>query len=291
MEGHGYVECCAGRVAMARWSDMGCWYVALAVASTASIVVAYQPQPSAPACPCPAAAGDAGNPAPQKARTVLAVSRAAYSACRTYADEGAWDTVHGGESHHWLETFRTAFAGPNRLRFTWGRGDQLIVSDAGVSDDGVKQIEHDWALARLIRAPAGWGTSVIPLLPIGLEFEDGTSTLDLDDPRAVGIENVDGETCDVVEGLRPRERDEGRSHRQVKMWISQRDHLVRRFTEDFFMPAAEVRVMNERLIREGAMKPRLDDAGRSKSEDDLSSFEVVIFHPRCNEPIAADASL
>ena len=85
---------------------------------------------------------DAGDEAEQKARRIIADSRAAYAACDTYEDDGTYDLVFRGDAGFSEETeFHTAVAGPNAIRFAY-RGmptqfggaklTQLVADDAGV---------------------------------------------------------------------------------------------------------------------------------------------------------------
>jgi hypothetical protein len=231
-------------------------------ATTASVehLAVSPPTPSEPHTPArPAAVArrtqaralDAGEPAEQKARAILAVTRAAYSACDTYEDEGTYDLSSDGGVLQKRE-FHALVAGPDRVRFGYARAGQeeltLVESDAGVevtgypSDPQHTTLEHGVVLMQYYGGFAG-PAAILPLLPIGAD--DRQSALDLKSPRVVGTEEMAGESCDVLEG-------EG-DHGHIKMWISRSDNLVRRITED-----------------------RSGEASHSK---------VTSFHPRCNEPI------
>jgi hypothetical protein len=234
---------------------------------------------------------DASDPAEHKARTILGVARAAYSACDTYEDEGTYDISFRGDAGFSKEgKFHTVFAGPNRVRFAYRQHEdvrgphdefmQLIADDAGAEvtspwRDAPEHATLDLAIAGLTGGAGGVPTAVVPLLPAGLNVR---SALDLERPHAVGTEDVDGETCDLLEA----ERD----HSRIKIWISQRDFLVRRITEDGFTPAAELPPLPAGVLAMFA------EAGHPQPhfvQRDLSTFEVTTFHPRCNEPIAAGA--
>jgi len=228
-------------------------------------------------------------------RQVVAKSRAAYAACTTYEDEGTLDTAFRGE-HQFLEqvAFHTVFAGPNAVRVAYRRlpGEfndeqltQVIVDDAGAESVGpwdtkprrLENLEH--AVASFAGVSNGLTADILPLLPAGLK---GIHTwLDVPTPELAGTEDVDGETCDVLEAT-----DRGM---HLRISIGQSDSLIRRVSRDLVLSVDAVRSMHTTaaaLVRDAGLTLE-DDSDREAGG--LSTFTITTFHPRCGRPIGVDA--
>jgi hypothetical protein len=243
---------------------------------------------------------DAGDEAEQRARRILADSRAAYAACDTYEDDGTYDIVFRGDAGFHEETeFRTVVAGPNAMRFAYrdlptefqpARLTQLIASDAGVlvyapwSKEPETPRSLSAAIGALRGVSHGLTGAVLPLLPIGV---DASSALSMHDARVVGSEEIDGTTCDVIEAKRGRGRPEVTEH--LRIWIAQTDSLIRRFSEDLVESAEEVRQINAaraRALREAGIAESDLVVVNPGEEMPMTTFSTVTFHPKCNEPVA-----
>jgi hypothetical protein len=205
-------------------------------------------------------------------------SRAAYSACATYEDDSRVETTFRGKGAHVQVTkFRTTFAGPGRLRFAYldlateyfpPRLTQLIADGTGVRTatswlgDVTREQEGSVSAAAgaLVGVSHGLTGAVLPMLRTGI-YELGDS-LDITDAVRVETEDVDGESCDVVEGVRGTTR--------VRIWIASRDSFIRRITEET--------TLSEDELRAEVGAPNATAGG-------LSFFADTIFHPRCGGAI------
>jgi hypothetical protein len=228
-----------------------------------------------------------------RAMRIIRGSRAAYAACATYEDDGRLETTFRGEAAHIQVTkFRTTFAGPGRLRFAYldlateyfpPRLTQLIADETGVRSAtswlGEVSREQEGSISAAAAAFGGVSQgltgAILPMLRTGI---DGLGdSLDMTDAVRVPNEDVEGESCDVVEGVRGTTR--------VRIWIASRDSFIRRITEDTTLSEDELRAT-------GASLPeRLHNPARSDCDaavgapnataDGLSFFVDTIFHPRC----------
>jgi hypothetical protein len=243
---------------------------------------------------------DAEDPATVAARRILADSRAAYSACDTYEDDGTHDTAFRRDSGYSEQmAFRTAFAGPNAIRFAYSEEasefsratlTQLIANDGGVSilatgDEPDRPESVEMGVATLTGVSSGVAADVLPLLLVRTEIP---GALGVHEPRAVGTDDIEGVLCDVIEGVRGREPRPDSSSPLVRMWIGHDDSLIRRITSDYLETEADRRRNNEELEQmasEGGMSEVERRVLRSRPE--FSTFSVTTFHPRCNEEVPA----
>jgi len=127
----------------------------------------------------------------------------------------------------------------------------------------------------------GLTRAILPLLPTGLDC--GRTWLDVPSPELAGTEQVDGETCDVLEGTA-----RGGTER-VRISVGRSDSLIHRISEDTVLSADAVRSMNaaaDAVMREAGFTLEFD-SGREAGG--LSTFEITTFHPRCGRPIGIDA--
>lgn len=240
---------------------------------------------------------DTEDMAAAEARRVITRSRAAYAACTPYEDEGTVDTAFRGENQ-FLEqvVFRTVFAGPNAVRMAYqelpgefgrGRLTQVIVNDAGAESVGPwneapQRLETlEGAMNGLAGVSHGLTRAILPLLPTG--SHDGHTWLDVPSPVFTGIEEVDGETCDVLEAMA-----RGGTER-VRISIGRNDSLIHRISEDTFLSGDAVRSMiagADDVMREAGLDLEMDS---DRDAGELSTFEITTFHPRCGRPIAIEA--
>jgi hypothetical protein len=263
---------------------------------------------------------DAGEVAFQEATKILAGSRAAYAACRTYEDTGTHDSLDRADPHdREIIDFHTVFAGPHALRFAYRwrssrqQGDltQLFADATGfrsiIMDYGHTRPDQDDSLGGALGAQRGTSrgltTAIIPLLT----FADGMeSDLDLvQDARWMGEEDVGGTACDAIEGSEHLGTRPVATH--IKVWIARSDALIRQVTRDLVETEA-YRAWSETMMahawasREATMRAFLRDAGRSDAEIEStvedwrmprfplrSPFTTITYHPRCNQPISPEA--
>jgi hypothetical protein len=213
-----------------------------------------------------------------QAMRIIRGSRAAYAACVTYEDDGRLETTFRGKGAHIQVTkFRTTFAGPGRLRFAYldlateyfaPRLTQLIADETGVrtatswlGDVSREQEDSVSAAAGALGGVShGLTGAVLPMLRTGI-YGLGDS-LDMTDAVRVTTEDVEGESCDVVEGVRGTTR--------VRIWIASRDSLIRRITEDTTLTEDQLRT----------------EVGALNATAGGLSFSVdTIFRPRCGGAI------
>jgi hypothetical protein len=278
------------------------------------------PRPTAATPPTPVAPGtrvpsatelDRDEEAQRKASAVIAASRAAYLACRTYEDDGTLDTVFRGDSgHHVEKQFHTAFAGPNAVRFAYREADdefghgeffQLIATDAGAyvyvpwGDAGAEQ---ESSLGAAVASFAGISSRlsvyILPLLPSELRLR---GALDLPEPRADGSEEIDGVLCDRIDAV--ERRADGTPKSRLRVWIARDDHLIRRMTEDEVenqddrrraeAEHPETLAKLEAVLAEAGVSSEEIDKLRRHDSDPLNTFDTVTYHPMCNRPIAPQA--
>jgi hypothetical protein len=270
------------------------------------VVASAQPTPL-PAGSAEGSSLDAGDAAEQQARRIIADSRAAYAACDTYEDDGTYDMVFRGDAGFSQETeFRTVVAGPGAIRLAYrdlptefhdAKLTQLIASDSGVlvynpwSDEPETVGSLSLAIGALRGVSHGLSGAVLPLLPIGVDTPDALS---MHDARVVGTEEIDGTTCDVIEG----ERRYGplALPARVRIWIAQDDSLIRRLSEDNVRSAEDSRKLAAvrppmpdsivEMSREAGVSEADIEGLRSRMEGPLSTFDTITFHPKCNEPVA-----
>lgn len=213
-----------------------------------------------------------------RAVRILRASRAAYAACATYEDDGRMETTFRGKSGHSQVTkFRTAFAGPDHLRFAYldlsteyfpARLTELIADETGVrtatSWQGNVRRKQESSLTAAAGALAGVShgltAAILPMLPSGID--GGGASLDMTDAVDVGTEDVDREPCDVIEGIR--------RSTHVRIWIARHGSLIRRVTEDT--------TLSEDQLRAEVDAPNVTAGG-------LSTFVDTTFHPRCGGAI------
>jgi len=265
----------------------------------------HAPQPVMTALP---PLRDAGQPAAEEATRIIAASRAAYAACRTYDDTGTYETlVRTGPEYRENIDFRTAFAGPHALRLAYresatqwrpARVTQLIADASGVwlKDPWDSRPRNARSLATvygLAGVSRGIAPSIVPLLPSGVPWSDWYSHWsDLRNLRVTGNGEADGTPCDILEAV----DQQGMLH--VQLWIARSDSLLRRKVVDYVQTAAERarrKAEEAHAVLRVVRVPRADwsDADiaeyRAAEERLYSSFSTTNYHPRCNEPIAPEA--
>jgi hypothetical protein len=244
---------------------------------------------------------DAGEAAVDEAKRIIAASKAAYAACKTYEDIGKldeWDRNPGG-AHNVIE-FRTAFAGPHALRFAYRQRHEAVFGERltqVVADDGGTQVMHSegrpprsvnslgviYGLASVSR---GLSTAIIPLLPAGVPRSEWFHNwLDLQGWSVTGHGDLDGTGCDKLEAAYRR----GTLH--VQLWIAQSDSLLRRVVEDAVQDEEDELRATVEWRRAQTFPSRNDDGDASLAHrhQPLNTFSVTTYHPRCNQPIAPEA--
>ncbi|MGH7434634.1 MAG: hypothetical protein ACRENE_03090 [Polyangiaceae bacterium] len=241
---------------------------------------------------------DTEDMAATEARKVIARSRAAYAACDTYEDDGTIDDAFRGKRTFLDQVvFHTVFAGSNAVRLTYRqladqyhpeKVTQLVVDDAGAKlmlpwdkrPEGNRSLKG--AAVELAGVSKGLTLAILPLL--SSDLLPGQTSLDLPKPELVESDNVDGETCDVIEATT---RD-GTDH--VRVFIGRNDSLIHRISTDTVLSADAIRTeranANE-VLREAGLDVETDMLGNEP--EGLSTFEVTTFHPRCGRPVAPDA--
>jgi len=257
---------------------------------------------------------DAGAAAALEATRIIAASRAAYAACRTYEDDGTYSLVFRGRGQRGEKTFHTAFAGPNAIRFAYVEEDgppqparfyELVADGAGVrakvpwAAQPETQKSLEIGIAGFTGISGGLAVAILPLLPSGLRT---LNALDVSEPRLTGQAEVDGAPCDVLGGI--ADTANGRSGPRVQVWIARSDSLIRRVVADLVQTAEDLRRMADELERhwpedEASMR----DAGetdahiaqrhaflqQARAFSPISTFKTTTYHPRCNQPIAPEA--
>jgi hypothetical protein len=271
------------------------------------------------------AAGDANSDpfgsVEQAARAILAASRAAYSTCETYEDDGTLDVVFRGD-HGFSERteFHTAFT-PGGVRFAYressdedgdvGEFSQFVADEAGITsyrtdDPATREESLKDVVAAHTGVSHGLAGAVLDLLPAGLH---GDGVLDIEAPRLVARETLDGTLCDVIEGLEPDYGDVGSAER-IRVWIAESDLLVRRVTEDWVETdesAERMRRLHPIHVNEDDLVSYWREAGMPDADIELrladlhrrlaapargiSTFTTTTYRPRCNTPVDAAALL
>jgi len=293
----------------------GAGLLVLAQACSAGVEMPTSSQPVTHAAEALPALTDAGDAMAAEGRRRIAESRAAYAACKTYEDVGTYENVfRGGAEQRDAIDFHTVFAGPRAVRFAYreraGRFQPESFTELVADASGVRTrlfenhapqhqdslLDGVWALQGVSRKLSA---AIIPLLPSGVKH---WNVLAFTGARLTGQDEVDGKSCDVVEGLMNDGVQPGGPH--VQVWIAQSDSLVRRVVEDWVQNDAE---MVESATDMAKHLPDLEaimrDAGRSDAEiaeslaslsrprERLSTFSTTTYHPKCNQPIAPESLL
>ncbi len=239
-----------------------------------------------------------GFPSWLKARRIIAASRAAYATCATYEDNGTSETTFRSDAGHTETTrFRTAFAGAGAVRFAYADLatehhsewlTQLIADDTGVrvvkSWTGESRGEGSLnrAVGVMTGVSHGLSTAILPLLPS--QIRGTRDALDVENPRFVGMEDVEGQPCDVIEGVHRSER--------VRVWIARQDSLIRRMTRDRVLSEEELRSRLARVPERLRTVPSECDAAVDPDtavEGGLSTYQDTRLHPHCGGSIEPGA--
>ncbi len=183
-------------------------------------------------------------PARSRAEDIIAKSKAAYAALKTYADTGMVESEYGNSSIA-RHQFRTFFRSPRTFWFEFlkeGDADRLVVW----SDD---QAFHAWWRTTGVQTdyPKGRGGAVFigsgyptrgsinMVTPFLFPGAGLTGTLiELEDPSETGMEAVDGHQCHKVVGIAKTTYRSGNqvNIRRTTVWIDAQSFLVRKVVEE-----------------------------------------------------------
>lgn len=166
------------------------------------------------------------------ARAVLANVATVYSKFRSYEGHGTHTTttVHSGDLD--ATCFSIWYSHPRRLRIEWNScslprteqpsilvsgGDGILLRTGPLGGVG-EEVELDNAIAKAAGASHGAAFN-IPTMLIGSDV--GFRFVDMEQPRIVRGEEIEGDNCLLVEGMHPRGAT-------IQVWVRRDDFIVRR---------------------------------------------------------------
>jgi hypothetical protein len=179
--------------------------------------------------------------ADDSAEQVLAGMTAAYGSLRSYKDTGTVTSKILGWDYE--ITFDTAFVRPNLFRFAWvaphpfpplkhlttqsaicsnSSGTTTSTEGWGQAPQTLQNDSLQLAVAGATGVSGGSAHTIATLLmPKIWTTPFGVSLPNLESPRLIGIETVEGTECYHIAGTAPRVG-------QYDLWIGTRDHLLRK---------------------------------------------------------------